>query len=103
MKNLKAEMARTGVSKEDIMNLLGCSLRTVDNKLDEITDFTFAIVFILFYFLRKLLIINSATPTKTTKAEPQVIILVISFVLALILCSWSEAITITSLCCSWVM
>lgn len=22
------------------MNLLGCSLRTVDNKLDEITDFT---------------------------------------------------------------
>ena len=34
MKNLKAEMARTGVSKEDIMNLLGCSLRTVDNKLD---------------------------------------------------------------------
>ena len=40
MKNLKAEMARTGVSKEDIMNLLGCSLRTVDNKLDEITDFT---------------------------------------------------------------
>lgn len=40
MRNLKAEMARTGVSKEDIMNLLGCSLRTVDNKLDEITDFT---------------------------------------------------------------
>lgn len=40
MKNLKAEMVRAGVSKEDIMKLLGCSMRTVDNKLDEITDFT---------------------------------------------------------------
>lgn len=40
MKNLKAEMARAGVSKEDIMNLLGCSIKTVNNKLDEVTDFT---------------------------------------------------------------
>ena len=40
MDNLKAEMARAGVSKEDIKNLLGCSLRTIDNKLDGITDFT---------------------------------------------------------------
>lgn len=40
MDNLKAEMARSGVSKEDIKNLLGCSMRTVDNKLDGTTDFT---------------------------------------------------------------
>ncbi len=40
MDNLKAEMARAGVSKEDIKNLLDCSMRTVDNKLDGVTDFT---------------------------------------------------------------
>lgn len=40
MNNLKAEMARTGVSKKDIEILLGCSMKTVDNKLDEITEFT---------------------------------------------------------------
>lgn len=40
MKNLKAEMVRAGVTKEDIKNLLGCSMKTVDNKLDEVTDFT---------------------------------------------------------------
>ena len=40
MDNLKAEMARAGVSKDDIKNLLDCSMRTVDNKLDGVTDFT---------------------------------------------------------------
>ena len=40
MDNLKAEMARFGVSREDIKELLGCSKRTVDNKLDGTTEFT---------------------------------------------------------------
>ena len=41
MKNLQAEMSRHGVSILDIQNLLGCSERTVKNKIYEKTDFTF--------------------------------------------------------------
>lgn len=40
MKNLKAEMARFGVSNLDIQNALGCSAKTVLNKLDGTTEFT---------------------------------------------------------------
>ena len=40
MQNLKAEMARYGVSNIDIENLLGCSRRTVTNKLCGETEFT---------------------------------------------------------------
>ncbi|MGN0517456.1 MAG: XRE family transcriptional regulator [Acutalibacteraceae bacterium] len=40
MNNLKAEMARKGIKKRDIQNLLGCSYRTVTNKLDGKSDFT---------------------------------------------------------------
>lgn len=41
MKNLQAEMSRYGVSISDIQSLLGCSERTVKNKLYGKTDFTF--------------------------------------------------------------
>ena len=40
MKNLKAEMARFGVSTSDIQNVLGCSTKTVLNKLNGTTEFT---------------------------------------------------------------
>lgn len=40
MKNLKAEMARYGVTKSDIKKVLNCSDKTVDNKLNGVTDFT---------------------------------------------------------------
>ena len=40
MKNLSAEMARFGISKSDIQNLLSCSDRTVRNKLGGITEFS---------------------------------------------------------------
>lgn len=41
MKNLQAEMQRRGVTISDIQSLLGCSERTVKNKIYENTDFTF--------------------------------------------------------------
>ena len=41
MNNLKAEMARYGVSERDIQNLLECSINTVRNKLNGSTDFSF--------------------------------------------------------------
>lgn len=40
MKNLKAEMARFDVSNSDIQNVLGCSAKTVLNKLNGTTEFT---------------------------------------------------------------
>lgn len=40
LKNLEAEMARYGVTNNDIKSLLGCSDRTVTNKLNGETDFT---------------------------------------------------------------
>lgn len=40
MKNLSAEMARYGVSNVDIQNLLGCSNKTVTNKLSDNTTFS---------------------------------------------------------------
>lgn len=40
MKNLKAEMARYAVSNLDIQKLLGCSDKTVKNKLNGETAFT---------------------------------------------------------------
>lgn len=40
MKNLSAEMARYGVTVIDIQRLLGCTEKTVRNKLTEETEFT---------------------------------------------------------------
>lgn len=40
MKNLKAEMARYGVTKSDLKMVLNCSEKTIDNKLSGATDFT---------------------------------------------------------------
>ncbi len=40
MKNLSAEMARFGVTNSDIQSLLGCSGKTVTNKLTESTSFS---------------------------------------------------------------
>lgn len=40
MKNLSAEMARYGVSNADIQALLGCSSKTVTNKLTDSTAFS---------------------------------------------------------------
>ena len=40
MKNLSAEMARFGVSNGDLQALLGCSAKTVSNKINGATDFT---------------------------------------------------------------
>ena len=42
MRNLMAEMARYGVSNLDIKNLLNCSERTVTNKLNGDTEFSFS-------------------------------------------------------------
>ena len=41
MKNLIAEMARYSVSNADIQQILGCSEKTVRNKINEETDFSF--------------------------------------------------------------
>ena len=40
MRNLEAEMTRYGVTKIDIQVLLGCSEKTVRNKISGETDFT---------------------------------------------------------------
>lgn len=40
MRNLSAEMARYGVSNMDIQALLGCSNKTVTNKLSDNTAFS---------------------------------------------------------------
>lgn len=40
MKNLCAEMTRYGVSNSDIRDLLGCSLKTVQNKTSGATEFS---------------------------------------------------------------
>lgn len=40
MRNLSAEMARYGVSNMDIQALLGCSQKTVTNKLSDNTAFS---------------------------------------------------------------
>ena len=40
MKNLLAEMARSGIRVQDIQNLLGCTDRTVRNKMDGKTKFS---------------------------------------------------------------
>lgn len=40
MRNLQAEMARFRVSKSDIKLILNCSDKTVDNKINGVTDFT---------------------------------------------------------------
>ena len=41
MKNLSAEMARYGVSNNDIQSLLSCTDKTVRNKLNGVTEFSF--------------------------------------------------------------
>lgn len=40
MKNLLAEMVRYGVTNNDIQKVLGCSEKTVRNKLSGNTEFT---------------------------------------------------------------
>ncbi len=40
MRNLSAEMARYGVSKEDLRVLLSCTDKTVSNKLNDTTEFS---------------------------------------------------------------
>lgn len=40
MRNLSAEMARYGVSNMDIQALLGCTRKTVTNKLSDNTTFS---------------------------------------------------------------
>lgn len=40
MRNLKAEMARYGITNNDIQKVLNCSERTVKNKLSGETEFT---------------------------------------------------------------
>lgn len=40
MRNLSAEMARYGISNADIQTLLGCSNKTVTNKLTDNTAFS---------------------------------------------------------------
>jgi len=42
MKNLCAEMTRYGVSNNDIQTVLGCSLKTVQNKVSGATKFSVA-------------------------------------------------------------
>lgn len=42
MKNLAAEMARFGVNNSDIQVLLGCTDKTVRNKLNGLTEFSVA-------------------------------------------------------------
>ena len=41
MRNLEAEMKRYGVTIADIQSLLGCTEKTVRNKLNEDSPFTF--------------------------------------------------------------
>ena len=41
MRNLSAEMARYGVSNNDIQALLSCTDKTVRNKLNGVTEFSF--------------------------------------------------------------
>jgi len=40
MKNLLAEMVRYGVTNNDLQKILGCSEKTVQNKLSGKTEFT---------------------------------------------------------------
>ena len=40
MRNLRAEMERYGVTVADIQKILGCSEKTVRNKINGETDFT---------------------------------------------------------------
>ncbi len=40
MKNLELEMVRFGVSNYDIQRILGCSPKTINNKLAERTEFS---------------------------------------------------------------
>lgn len=40
MRNLKAEMVRYGMNNLDLQKILGCSERTVTNKLSGETEFT---------------------------------------------------------------
>lgn len=40
MRNLRAEMARYGVSNTTLQSIMGCSHQTVVNKLNETTEFT---------------------------------------------------------------
>ena len=40
MKNLKAEMVRRGLGISDLQQVLGCSEKTVRNKLNGVTEFT---------------------------------------------------------------
>ena len=40
MKNLSAEMRRYGVTNIDLQNAIGCSLKTVVNKLNETSEFS---------------------------------------------------------------
>lgn len=42
MQNLVAEMARYGVKNSDIQDLLGCTEKTVRNKLNGVTEFSVA-------------------------------------------------------------
>lgn len=41
MRNLIAEMARYGFKVKDIQNVLGCSEKTVRNKINGVTEFTY--------------------------------------------------------------
>lgn len=43
MRNLSAEMARFGVSNADLQDLLGCTSKTVSNKLADTTEFSVSI------------------------------------------------------------
>ena len=40
MRNLRAEMARYGVSSTDIQKLLSCTDKTVKSRLDGLSDFS---------------------------------------------------------------
>ena len=42
MNNLKAEMARHGVTEKNIQDLLNCSANTVRNKMSGATEFSFS-------------------------------------------------------------
>lgn len=42
MRNLIAEMARYGIKCKDIQDVLGCSEKTVRNKINGITEFTYS-------------------------------------------------------------
>jgi transcriptional antiterminator len=47
MRNLEAEMKRYGISNADIQNLLGCTEKTVRNKLKGETVFTLPEAFLI--------------------------------------------------------